>query len=104
MIDPATFIDMLDSAALNGRCGEPFPYSGRAMFGKLCVAVSGDSASAWGLALSLASMAAYHGVDMYDLPEPDSDSLGRGIVLYWPRIAWPEDRPDPDRYDEDEED
>ncbi len=70
-------IDALDE------CGyEPKSYSGRGMFGKCCVSVSGDNLDAWDVARSLFE-------ETWDgafarLPNPHQDQLGRGIVLYWP--------------------
>lgn len=51
-------------------------YSGRGMFGKACVAVSGDG-------VTLLYLAGKHRV-----PVPTMDSLGREQVVYWPAIAW----------------
>lgn len=59
-------------------------YSGRAMYGKSCVAVT-DS-SPWELARALS-------LD-FDLSCPREDSLGLGNVLYWPSYPWPEDTED----------
>ena len=103
MIDRDQFLDILDRLSLNGEVGEPSPYSGRAMYGKQCVSISGDSASEWGLAVAVASECRVEGLDPRDIPEPRVDSLGRGFVLYWPHYEWPEDRPDPDRYDPDDD-
>lgn len=103
MIDRDTFLEMLDDMALQGRIGQPAPYSGRAMFGKQCISLRGDSVSVWGLAVELTDRAPDYGIEIHDIPEPDTDSLGRGIVIYWPRLEWPEGREDPDD-DEDPDD
>lgn len=66
-------IDALEDADLH-----PRSYSGRGMEGAHCVAVSGD-------------------VDPYEVgaavgpgfDTPRQDSLGKGIVIYWPRYEWP---------------
>ena len=58
---------------------DPQRYSGRGMYGKDCVGVVVDSRAE---ALSLA--------DVLDL-KPTLDSMGRGIVAYWPALPWPED-------------
>lgn len=44
------------------------------------------------VALLLAERAERHGFDIIDIPVPDTDSLGRGIVVYWPQVEWPEGR------------
>jgi len=80
--DVTKFLDALEQAGY-----EPRSYSGRGMFGKQCVSVSGDDVSAWEVARALW----YNNFDEDDLdvPEPRSDSLGLGIVLYWPSYEWP---------------
>ena len=102
MIDRDKFLEMLDQLALNGTIAEPESYSGRAMYGKRCVSISGDSISEWGLAIALASAAPHYGVDVYDIPEPNTDSMGRSFIMYWPQIEWPEGRQDR-QWDEDDE-
>ena len=49
----------------------------------------GDNVSAWEVARALW----YNNFeeDDLDVPEPRSDSLGLGIVLYWPSYEWPKD-------------
>jgi len=103
MIDSAKFLDMLDALATRGIIGEPESYSGRAMYGKRCVCVMGDDISEWGLAIQLASIAPDFDVDIYDIPEPTTDSMGRSFVMYWPRIEWPEDRRDRQFEDDDDD-
>lgn len=52
---------------------EPRPYSGRSMYGKECVGVSVDH------------------LGDHELPKGWShDSLGRGHIVYWRSVAWPE--------------
>jgi len=72
----------------------PKPYSGRGMFGKSCVSVSGggddsECPSAWDIAKELFSE--YWDGEFDNLPEPRQDCLGLGIVLYWPSYEWPEE-------------
>jgi hypothetical protein len=78
-------------------------YSGRGMYGKSCLAVSADDPVEV-VAKAMAAVAADNGVDLWDLAEKISnartDSMGRGIVIYWPGI--PYDGPDED--DEEEND
>ena len=69
------FIEDLEDAGY-----EPKSYSGRGMFGKICVSV--HDASAWEVARTLES-------DM-DVPEPREDALGLGNILYWPQYPWPD--------------
>lgn len=95
MIDTIAFLDLLDQVALNGHCPAPRPYSGRAMYGKQCVAISGDYLSEWEVALQIGYLARCYGLDARDIGTPNTDSLGRGIVLYWPHHEWPEDRAEP---------
>jgi hypothetical protein len=66
-------------------------YSGRGMFGKYCVSVS-DGSSAWDIAKGLWRNDFGSELDYCDIPEPRQDSLGLGIVLYWPSYTWPEDK------------
>ena len=73
------FIDALEDAFY-----EPVAYSGRGMYGKECVSLKGDDLSLWDVARSLPE-------DMY-VSEPRTDSLGLGIVIYWPQYEWPKGR------------
>lgn len=100
MIDTAAFLDLLDQLARNGHCSEPRPYSGRAMYGKQCVSISGDYClSEWEIALQIGYLARCFGIDARDIGTPHTDSLGRGTVIYWPRYEWPEDRTAPEEED-----
>ena len=69
---------------------QPKPYSGRGMYGKQCVSISGDrddNVSPWEVARCLW----FNNIedDDLDVPEPHQDQLGLGIVLYWPSYEWP---------------
>lgn len=81
------FIQALEDANFEVRS-----YSGRSMFGKECVSVvsrEDDRTSAWEVAKAL-----WYGCeaeDALDIPEPRQDSLGLGIVLYWPSYEWPQE-------------
>lgn len=82
------FIEALEDADYT-----PEPYSGRGMYGKTCVSVSGggndtERPSIWELAKELANER-WDG-EFDNVPEPRQDSLGLGIVLYWPSYEWPE--------------
>lgn len=74
------FIEALEDSGF-----EPRKYSGRGMFGKECVAVSGKDVSEWEVARALSY------IEDFDIPEPRQDQLGLGIVLYWPSYEWPEE-------------
>jgi hypothetical protein len=83
------------------RHGELIPrsYSGRGMYGKQCVGVTldGDGSS---FQLGAAVSAAF-----FDLDEDEAldniadlarlrvceDSMGRGVIVYWPSVEWPAD-------------
>lgn len=74
---------------------QPYAYSGRYMYGAHCVAINLDNA---GELFMLGAMLAKHEVD----PEiPNTDSMGRGIVAYWPReVISPEDAPQDEEDDD----
>lgn len=60
-------------------------YSGRGMFGKECVAVYGDDAFALGMAIGQEEYLA----SAFDGKITRQDSMGLGIVIYWPQIQMP---------------
>lgn len=63
---------------------EPYPYSGRMMYGRRCVAVDlGSSGELFKLGYDLG----VHGAD--EPGRPTTDSMGLGIVAYWPSSEWP---------------
>ena len=80
------FIEVLED---NGY--EPRRYSGRGMYGRVCVGAvlpSGTSAFVMGL-----QVAQEMGEDsIYDLAEygVSEDSLGLDTIIYWPSMGWPE--------------
>jgi hypothetical protein len=74
---------------------EPRPYSGRCMYGDVCLAVETDAASGSAkVVLDAVQACAENGTveEVQDLVEllrnSRSDSMGRGTVIYWPNIAW----------------
>ena len=79
------FIEALEDAGY-----DPKPYSGRGMFGKQCVSVSEEDVTAWDIAHGLWYLVPED--EHLDVPEPRQDSMGLGIVLYWPSYEWPEGR------------
>lgn len=80
------FIEALEDAGY-----DPQPYSGRGMYGKHCVSLKhgpdDEPLSVWDLA-KVSFNESYDG-EFDNLPEPRQDSLGLGIVLYWPSYEWP---------------
>jgi hypothetical protein len=54
------------------------------MFGARCVGIALDSDSdLWNIAQTFARAE-------LNVPAPLTDSLGRGIIAYWPSVKWPE--------------
>ena len=63
----------------------PQPYSGRGMYGKQCLAVALDEGQTlWHLAIAI-------GQQLESPPEPKTDTLGYGLIAYWPDIPFNED-------------
>lgn len=72
-------------------------YSGRAMYGDVCLAVTTDSPSeAVTVILDVIQACAENGTaeDVVELVNmlrgSRTDSMGRGVVVYWPDISWAE--------------
>jgi hypothetical protein len=63
-------------------------YSGRGMCGRSCLAISGE------ISLFTLGLMIGQDVELADIfncaGEPREDSMGRGVVIYWPRIAAPD--------------
>lgn len=79
IIDGQELIDALYEA----NC-DPRSYSGRGMYGDQCVGVAlGDTRQVWDIAQTFARAE-------LNVPAPLTDSLGRGIIAYWPSVKWPE--------------
>ena len=79
-VDPEELVTAIQDAGY-----EPRSYSGRAMYGKQCVAVTLDSdADLWALAWEFGAR------DIEPGP-PKTDSLGLNVIAYWPHIEWPSD-------------
>lgn len=88
----------------------PHAYSGRGMYGEVCLAVTTDSASeAATVILDVVQAAAKNGttedvIEVIDMLRGSrTDSMGRGVVVYWPDIRWADCGEAEDR-EEDEED
>ncbi len=105
-------------AALGDTDFRPSSYSGRGMFGKQCVGASGDGSALEIMAALVEALPANlpevaedgeQAVDDFAdllaelMSDARTDSMGRGTVIYWPQIAWPEGMPEPD-HSEDGED
>lgn len=79
-------------------------YSGRSMYGAECVSVTCEDEI--NLILDLITASAGEGesaiLDVVDtLHGAKTDSMGRSVVVYWPKLPWPADIEDEDD-DEDE--
>lgn len=107
-MDAITFLEILRDSDFTARS-----YSGRGMYGRRCVAVDagpgeddlGDS--------DLPALGAFAARAARDLGGDDLaddladllasgtrvDSMGRGIVVYWPSVEWPDGTPEPRRED-----
>lgn len=83
-IDRAEFIDWLRQLTVYSIDSEgPYAYSGRGMYNKQCVGINLNSHDElWKLALACGN------ANFNNLPAPKTDSMGYGIVAYWPEIAW----------------
>jgi hypothetical protein len=80
-------------------------YSGRGMYGKYCLAVESDDSPEQVL-LSIVGEYTYTADNLDEvralteaLKGCQTDTLGRGAILYWPGIEWVDT--DPDEDDED---
>ncbi len=64
---------------------DPKAYSARGMYGRQCVAVDVEYlGDAFELGFGLG------GFDKGSPGNPSSDTMGKGFVLYWPNMDWPE--------------
>ena len=73
---------------LNNADATPRKYSGRGMYGKYCVGCTAkDAASAFLLGMGVGMNA----IDFQDLDGVCCDSMGMGVILYWPKMVWPAD-------------
>ena len=90
-----TELDALVEAVYEISSGEDhvMSYSGRFMYGRICVAIETDDAVSCGMRLVHHLMESGCESLALDLIEntPRTDSLGMGTVLYWPDLGIPED-------------
>ena len=61
-------------------------YSGRGAFGKTCLAIDGDRIDLLILGHTIGT--SYDDVDPYDISGARQDSMGLGVVIYWPNIPF----------------
>lgn len=83
------FIELLYDAGY-----EPVSYSGRGMYGKSCVSVHSDERGTeflWNLSEAINTDERVTDTPYLQVSSPSSDSLGLGMVYYWPSFPWPED-------------
>ena len=98
------FLELVEAAGYDAR-----EYSGRVMYGKYCagVEVEGerDQFRLIAAIMQCANDADYdkHLMrDLYDLiSDTHVDSMGMGLILYWPGLAWSDDLCDDDQDTED---
>ena len=69
----------------------PAPYSGRGMYGRRCVSFVIENETPLNHALADLVEGAVDTDEASDiLRGMMRDSMGRGAVLYWPAVSWPE--------------
>jgi hypothetical protein len=81
LMTPERLVQMLIDADMM-----PFAYSGRGMYGRECVAVSGD-VSPFDLGLRIGLALGRRGHEEMELRSA-TDAMGRGVVLYFPDATW----------------
>jgi hypothetical protein len=83
-IKPDNLIDLVEAAG-----GNVEQYSGRGMYGAQCVAVftGGDDPHGYRFIADMVASEVMDADDMADVLRAMAyDTLGRGAVLYWPRV------------------
>jgi len=95
MMDAKDFIRVLREAGL-----KPKSYSGRCMYGSVCVSINTDDLFTAGVSVGVAlAERGRNEVGVY----PRYDSMGTGSVVYWPSMKWPDGWPDSEDSNEDED-
>lgn len=81
--------------SLRETCDQEFEirsYSGRAMYGKTCVAIVGDDLNMFKFGLALGAQADEDTMPiddlLYEAENMKQDSMGLGTVYYWPRVPF----------------
>ena len=83
MMDAKDFIRVLREAGL-----KPKSYSGRCMYGSVCVSINTDDLFTAGVSVGVAlAERGRNEVGVY----PRYDSMGMDSVVYWPSFKWPKD-------------
>ena len=97
-------IDIFEDAAMqfDARVED---YSGRGMYGARCFAFfpEEDRADIFQLGVIVGDYASEAGFPIHRIPRACVDSMGRGVVIYFPDLNWPEDLARPSEQDEEEE-
>jgi hypothetical protein len=99
-MDAEIFIEMAEDANQRVRS-----YSGRGMYGKYCVGISTDGADEVGVLGEIAEQVADESLrDLIELFATGAriDQMGRGNIVYFPSLKWPEGREDSDNDDSDD--
>lgn len=91
--------------AFAGTDNQPYSYSGRAMYGKHCCAITFNTYFDGCAALVETLTEAGHSHDQIAdlIRSARGDSMGHNVVIYWPNLAWDNSFEDTIP-DEDEED
>ena len=64
-------------------------YSGRAMYGKTCIGITGEDINLLTLGFALAEYYRDHDDDVpYNFYNYRTDSMGLGQVIYWPQMKY----------------
>jgi hypothetical protein len=93
----ARLIKLIEEAGYEARS-----YSGRSMFGRVCVGVDLlRGQSVFGFIADMIRAAVDHPADMVEvfadtLDETQQDAMGLGMIVYWPRVEWEEEDSDAD--------
>ena len=73
-------------------------YSGRGMFGATCLAVIQEP-DTWHDLDDLLDSIGEHSISEFDLDSPSTDSMGRGMVMYWRHLRSKPSQDDPTAVD-----
>jgi hypothetical protein len=68
-----------------GHDAAPRSYSGRGMMGEHCIAVE---LSSNGELMKIGFYLGQHFPIETNFPEPRTDSMGMGVIAYWPGLKW----------------
>jgi hypothetical protein len=80
-------------------------YSGRFMYGKKCLAIDGDEIDPFLLGVFVGEYFKSEDYDFYNDREMKTrqDSMGLGIVIYWPNVEYEEAEEPADEYEGEED-